>query len=309
MAHVKKTLTVSIEQVGRIDKIVQILTERSRADVRGMFDHDCVTLNHAACPEAGSLVKAGDQVEVYYDPHTRYKERLRPPQDRAFQLVYEDDSLIIVDKAAYVLTVPTDHHETNTLVDAVSRYLVHQKRRPQAHVVHRLDRGTSGLLVFGKSRQMAEKIQDQFRQRKPDREYFALVAGIVDPPKGTFASELATNERLTRYSTKWSDEDSEHAITHYVTDRVIRGATLVRVRLETGRRNQIRVHFSEAGYPVLGDERYKPEQSQHPAWNTSRLALHAAVLGFNHPVTQRPLRFESPLPEEFVRFLDERKRN
>jgi 23S rRNA pseudouridine1911/1915/1917 synthase len=303
MAFVQQTVTVGPEQAGRVDRVVQQLTERSRAEVRGMFDHDCVRLNGAPCPEAGALVAAGDSVEVRFDPHTRYKERPRPPQDRAFRLVYEDDTLIVVDKAAHVLTVPTDRGESNTLVDAVSRYLAHQRRRPVACVVHRLDRGVSGLLVFGKHRHMADQLQDQFRQRKPDREYRALVAGVVSPPIGTFESHIATTKGLQRYSTRSSDEEAEHAVTHYWTERAVRGASYVRVRLETGRRNQIRVHFAEAGHPVLGDPRYESELAQHRDWTASRLALHAAVLGFQHPTTGAPLRFESPLPPEFTRFL------
>ncbi|MDB5388234.1 MAG: rluD [Planctomycetaceae bacterium] len=307
MAIKHQTHSVESEHAGRIDRIVQLMTQRSRADIRGMFDHDCVFLNAQPCPDAGTLVAAGDQVEVKYDPHTRYKEKPRPPQDRAYRLVYEDDALIVVDKAAHVLTVPTDHGETNTLIDAVSRYLSHQRRQPKAYAVQRLDRGTSGLLVFGKSRPVAEQLQDQFRQRKPDREYVALVAGTVEPASGTFESQMATNQGLQRYSTGNWDEEAEHAITHYRTERLVRGATFVRVRLETGRRNQIRVHFAEAGHPVLGDPRYETKLAQHRNWTAARLALHAAVLGFSQPVTGQLLRFESPLPQEFVKFLGDGK--
>lgn len=308
MALTQQQFSIAAEQVGRVDRVVQLMTQRSRADIRGMFDHDCVRLNGNPCPDAGTLVAIGDQVEIKFDPHTRYKEKLRPPQDRAFRLVYEDDSLIVVDKAAHVLTVPTDHHETNTLIDAVSRYLAFQPRQPRAFAVHRLDRGTSGLLVFAKSRQMAEKLQDQFRHRKPDREYLALVAGVVSSPSGTFETRLSTNQGLQRYSSGDWDEDSEQAITHYQTERIVRSCTFVRVRLETGRRNQIRVHFAEAGHPVLGDQRYEPKLAQHPAWTSNRLALHAAVLGFAQPLTGELLRFESPLPQEFVKFLGEGKK-
>jgi len=303
MARVQQAFRVDLSNIGRIDRVVQIITKRSRSDIRGMFDHDCVFLNGQPCSEAGTLVALGDQVEARYDAHTRYKERPKPPQDRAFQLVFEDESLIVVDKAAHVLTVPTDHNESNTLIDAVSRYLSFQRRQPRGYVVHRLDRGTSGLLVFGKSRAIADQLQIQFRERKPDREYFALVAGNIAKDHATFESHLATNQNLDRYSTGARNNESEHAVTHYWKESSARGATLVRVRLETGRRNQIRVHFAEAGHPVLGDQRYKPELAQHPAWTASRLALHAAVLGLNHPVTGQPLRFESPLPVEFVRFL------
>lgn len=305
MAIAHHHLTADQSQVGRIDRVVQILTQKSRADIRGLFDHDCVSLNGMICAEPGALIAAGDQVEVRFDPHTRYKPKLRPPQDRAYRLVFEDEHLIVVDKSAIVLTVPTDRGESNTLVDALARYLAYQRRQPKPCVIHRLDRGTSGLLVFGKNPRIAQQIQDQFRDRKPEREYHAIVAGQLANTSGTFDSHLGTGANLTRYSTTQDDDQSEHAITHYVVERPLHRATYVRVNLETGRRNQIRVHFAEAGHPVLGDERYAPKLARHHAWSANRLALHAGILGFEHPITQLPLRFESPLPEEFSRFMKE----
>jgi 23S rRNA pseudouridine1911/1915/1917 synthase len=113
---------------------------------------------------------------------------------------------------------------------------------------------------------------------------------------------LATNKDLTRFST--DDETiGQLAITHYRVVAYLDGATLMQVRLETGRRNQIRVHFAEAGHPVLGDPRYEPELAAHPRWRHERLALHARLLGFEQPITAQPLRFESPLPNEMEQFL------
>ena len=131
----------------------------------------------------------------------------------------------------------------------------------------------------------------------------SIVVGAFDQLSGTFESRLATTKSLQRYSVAETDEGGEPAVTHFRLEQRLRGATFVRAWLETGQRNQIRVHFAEAGYPVLGDERYRPDLARHPAWKARRLALHAAVLGFEHPRTHQPLRFESPLPDEFTRFL------
>lgn len=300
MAFVELQHVVPPDVSGRLDQIVRDLTGRARSEMRGLFQRQCVRLNGEICEDLGTRVNPGDTIVVRHDPHTRYHE---PPPERtnsAFRMVFEDEHLIVVDKAAAILTVPTDHGETNTLLGALNVYL--GRRRGRATVVHRLDRGTSGLLVFAKNPRIANELIAQFKVRKAEREYAAIVAGTIDQPAGTFSTRLGTTKSLQRFSTE-DDDEGEIAVTHYKVERLLTGATYVRVRLETGRRNQIRVHFAEAGYPVLGDERYGTDQSGHPGWRVNRLALHAAILGFDHPRTKAALRFESPLPEEFERFL------
>jgi 23S rRNA pseudouridine1911/1915/1917 synthase len=249
----------------------------------------------------------GDNVTVRHDPQTRYREKPRQRENSAYRLVFEDELLLVVDKSASVLTVPTDHGEKNTLIDAIDHYLNRRGHRGRAAIVHRLDRGTSGLLVFGKNSPVARQLRDQFRAQKAEREYAALVAGSLTREKGTFASRLGTTKSLQRYSIRKgqgdSDDEGEPAVTHFRVERHLRGATCVRVRLETGRRNQIRVHFAEAGHPVLGDERYRVDLSRHPDWRANRLALHAITLGFEHPRSRERLQFQSPLPAEFSRFI------
>ncbi len=220
-----------------------------------------------------------------------------------FSVVYDDDHVVVVEKSPGVLTVPTPRGETNTLVQLVRRHVGRGRRYPpRLEVVHRLDREVSGLLVFAKSAEAAATLRADFAAHRPQREYIALVAGSLPADRGTFESRLITGKSLQRYSTD-DQGKGEAAVTHYQVERRLAGATLVRVRLETGRRNQIRVHFAEAGHPILGEDRYHPEQARHPRWRARRLALHARLLGFAHPVGGQPLRFESPLPAEFARFL------
>jgi 23S rRNA pseudouridine1911/1915/1917 synthase len=293
--------------VARIDRIVQELTGRSRGGVRGLFDHDCVRLNDEVCTEPGTSLKNGDSVTVRHDPTMRYREKPRQRENAAFRLVFEDELLLVVDKAAAVLTVPSDRGEKNTLINAIDHYLGRRGHRGRAAVVHRLDRGTSGLLVFGKHPPVARELREQFRVRKAEREYAAIVAGNLARAKGTFSSRLGTTKSLQRYSVREGrdeqDDDTESAVTHFRVEERLNGATSIRVRLETGRRNQIRVHFAEDGHPVLGDERYRADLARHPAWIANRLALHATVLGFEHPRSHEWLQFESPLPAEFARFI------
>ena len=300
MAMVTRRIEVTAELAGRADRVVQTLTKLSRSELRGLFDHDCVSINDDTCRTIGAPVAAGDVVEATYDIHTRYHPRKRAWEDEAFTILFEDKHLIVVDKAAGVLTVPAHPGDENTLVHAITRYLTHNGGRERAQLVHRLDRGASGVLVFGKDREIAKLLQGQFEERKPEREYLAIVAGEV-AKKGKFESYLATSPSLQQYSTK-EEDDGQLAITHYELERVAHGASVVKVWLETGRRNQIRVHFAETGHPVLGDPRYGADRSSHPRWRARRLALHAAKLGFRHPVTKKPLRFEAPVPRAFKSF-------
>jgi 23S rRNA pseudouridine1911/1915/1917 synthase len=301
MAMTTKTTTLSAA-ASRADLVVRDLVGLSRSGVRGLFDHGCVTVADVVL-DAGDPLPAGATVVVTYDEARRYREKPRFEASRAFSIVLEDRHLIVVDKAAGILSVPTPRGETNTLFDEVARYVNRGPRMiKKVTVVQRLDRDASGLLVFAKNKVVGEKLQAQFSARKPEREYIAFVAGHLDTAKGTFRSYLRTTEELHEESTDDPGEGKE-AVTHYEVVERLHQATSVRVHLETGRRNQIRVHFAEAGHPVLGDTHYEPQKAAHPLWTARRLALHAAVLGFAHPITGAHLRFSSNMPECFVHFL------
>jgi 23S rRNA pseudouridine1911/1915/1917 synthase len=303
------TVTADSPLIGqRIDRLVQQLCGFSRSQVLGLFDHGCVSRNGTIITHAGERLAAGDRIELRYDAKQRYHPMPKARKDLGFAIVFEDKHLIVVDKPAELLTVPTRREETNTLQHKTDAYVRHVSKASGAFAVHRLDRGVSGLLVFGKTQEIVRQLKDQFAASKPEREYVAIVAGRLKQKQGTFETLLATDKNLTRFST---DDESigQLAITHFRVVAHLDGATLVQVRLETGRRNQIRVHFAEAGHPVLGDPRYEPEIAQHPRWPHKRLALHARLLGFDHPITGQPLRLESPLPPEIDRFLRASKKS
>jgi 23S rRNA pseudouridine1911/1915/1917 synthase len=302
MPTVEKKVHLLEADAGRIDLAVQRTVGFTRSQVRGLFDHGCVIVNGDACTEPGSLAEPRDRILVRYDPARRYQPR-KGPRSSGFKVIYEDSYLIVVDKEAGILTVPTPGHEQNTLVHKVARYVNGSDRIwRKIGIVHRLDRDTSGLLVFGKTEQIARALKNQFAARKPEREYVALVAGRMTPTEGTMRSYLVTAPDLDQYSTE-DEEQGKLAITHYKVEKPRDRASWVRVTLETGRRNQIRVHFSEAGFPVLGDVRYRPELALSAGWRPKRLALHAARLGFEHPVTHEKLRFSSPVPADFTRYF------
>ena len=302
MALTKKQLQLPTYTV-RLDLAVAAMTGLSRQIVRGMFSNACVTLNGDPVTEPGQPGLEGDTLALVYDAQTRYKPLPPVRHNPQFTIVFEDTHLLVVENQAGLLTVPTVRREKDTLVDHIGRYLSRSDRitKPAA-LVHRLDRDTSGLLVFGKSARVAEAIKGQFEARKPERLYAALVAGKLESDRGTFESYLVTDSDLDQVSTLQPGQ-GKLAITHYEIVQRLRTATFVRVQLETGRRNQIRVHFAEAGHPVLGDVRYEVELAKHPHWRERRLALHAQTLGLIHPVTQQHLKFTTELPSCFERFL------
>jgi 23S rRNA pseudouridine1911/1915/1917 synthase len=206
------------------------------------------------------------------------------------QVLFEDEDVIVVDKPAGLLTMATPRERRRTLYAFL--YDLLKRRRPpeRIFIVHRLDRDVSGLLVFAKNPEAKEVLQDQFRARRAGRTYVALVEGIVEEDAFTIRSLLAETKALRVYVTD-DARRGRSAVTHVKVLERGRGRTLLEVRLETGRKHQIRVHLAERGHPVVGDRRYGT-----PRRGTRQLALHAARLRFKHPRTGRILEFESPPP-------------
>ena len=302
MAFKTLSATVDDQSVGRIDLIVRDQTELSRSQARGMIDQGCVSINGVQCNSAAKEVVLGDVVNICFDPHTRYKEKKRRWDDRTFTIAHEDDFLIVVNKAAGTLSVPTEKEDRNTLVDRVSVYLNHSRRNKSAWVVHRLDRDISGLLVFGKQEAIGTSLVSQFKERKHKHIYTAIVAGIIADEQGSFDSHLTTGNNLAVYNGPESPK-SEQAVTDYKVLRRNADTTLVEITLQTAVRNQIRVQFADAGHPILGDPRYASEQAQHPRWIRKRIALHARALEFVHPITEQTMKCESELPSAIEKFM------
>lgn len=228
-------------------------------------------------------------------------ERSRAKRSRRYRIMHEDPHLLVVDKEPGVLTVPIPGKQSLNLKDLLDRYLVSQKR--QALPVHRIDRYTSGLVVFAKSRRAWERLVAQFRSRSPERIYLAVVRGDVSQDRGTLRHrlELTTDgfrQRLAR-------EGGTEAVTHYRVLERLQGATLLEVRLESGLKNQIRIQFRAAGHPLVGDRHYAVEEASEKL--LKRQALHAWKLTFEHPATGRPASFEAPLPSDMRRLVERLK--
>ena len=278
----------------RLDLAVARTFGLSRRAARDAVRAGRVDVDGAAVDEPGRELTADARVELH--PNRPLQRRVRT----RLSVLYEDKDVIVVDKPAGLLTVPTEDREKDTLWARVLHYLQHRYGgRPYAGIVHRLDKDTSGALVFARHRDALHALQDRFRTHAIDREYVALVAGA---PKdtGTFDADLVREPGLRR-SVAGRGETGRRAVTRYRTLERFPGAALVAIRPETGRTHQIRVHFSAGGHPVLGDRVYGTEGGA--AAQAPRQMLHARALGFPHPRTGEPVSAASPLPDDFERVL------
>jgi 23S rRNA pseudouridine1911/1915/1917 synthase len=300
--------TVAAVDAGvRLDKFVAA-EERlgSRARAVAALDRGKVYLNggEAQVADASRRLAAGDVVRIWMDRPGSAKRRPRIGPAGDVDVVYEDDALIVVNKPAGLLAVPL---ERKTDVPSVyeqieERFRSHGKRRP--FVVHRIDQDTSGLVVFAKEAQAQRRLKEQFKRREPARVYLAVVYGTPDPPAGTWRDYLVWDEKaLIQKETHPRDPRASEAISEYRVLETFARASLVEVRLRTGRRNQIRVQARLRGHTLVGEERYVFGPGQLRPISFGRQALHAFQLTFDHPVDGRRLELQAEPPADFADLL------
>lgn len=256
-------------------------------------------VNGTTCREPGRDID--DSSKVLFDVNRPAAARVRT----RLAVLHEDAHLVLVEKPAGLLTLPTQEQEKDTLLSRVNDYLLHRfKKRPYAGVVHRLDKETSGVLVFARSRAALTKLQELFRRHDVEREYLALVEGRLANDAGTLSADLVRDRGDRRRGTARPGERGIRAVTHYRVLERLPGATLLSVRLETGRTHQIRVHLAAAGHPVVGDTVYRPRHFPPPRITASRQMLHARSLGFVHPGTGEPVAAQMQPPADFREVLE-----
>ena len=215
-----------------------------------------------------------------------------------FQVVYEDEHLLVVDKAAGVVVHPAKGHREDTLSQLLAPLLAGGESE-RAGIVHRLDRDTSGLLVVSRSQEAHRRLQAALAGRRVEREYLALVEGRPPARTGTIEAPVGRDPRIrTRMAV--GGVSPREARTHFTLERALAGSSLLRLRLETGRTHQIRVHLQAIGHPVLGD----PEYGTPGTLGLERQFLHATRLAFEHPLTGQPIDVSSPLPPDLQRALE-----
>lgn len=286
MRAVRKTIA---EPASLLDALSTMFPDSSKTTLRQMLQAGRVRVNLEIEKNARRELVAGDAVEV----GSKADQRALPPE---LTILHEDEHVIVVLKANGLLTVPTERERETTAQAYLNTYLG-ARGEERIHVVHRLDRETSGVLVFAKHFAAREALKEQFAEHSTERIYIAIVEGEMEPPNGTFASNLREMRDLKMVSVK-SHPDAKYAVTHYKTIKRARGYSMLEVTLETGRKNQIRAHLSEAGHPIIGDVMYG--STVNPI---GRLGLHAKLLGFTHPATRKRMVFEAPLPNAFTKLL------
>jgi 23S rRNA pseudouridine1911/1915/1917 synthase len=290
----------------------------SRTRLKALIEAGQATIDGKPAREAAARVVAGAAVALAVPPP---EDTTVAGEDLPLAIVYEDDDLIVIDKPAGLVVHPAPGHASGTLVNALIRHCgaslsgIGGVKRPG--IVHRLDKDTSGLLVVAKNdaahHRLAALFADHGRSGSLKREYRALVWGEPDRAAGTVDAPLRRHPFNREKMAVAAGERGRTAVTHWRVEERFGPASLVACRLETGRTHQIRVHLAHIGHPLLGDAVYgagfktKASRLSSPAQRAvtalGRQALHAAVLGFEHPVTGEPLRFESPLPADFAALI------
>lgn len=293
------TFVVAPDLAGeRIDRIVpRLMTELSRATASDLIARGRVLINGRSC-KAASRPVAGARIDVE-PPAAELSTALAEQIDVA--VVYEDETIVVVDKPAGMVVHPAPGNMSGTLVNALlGRYasLPGDPQRPG--IVHRLDKDTSGLIVVARTPAAVAALSRAFKNREVYKEYSAVVMGALVPPSGTIRADIGRDPRH-RQRMAVVGAGGREASTAYWTLETFAHYSLVRVRLDTGRTHQIRVHFSALGHPVVGDPVYgRPARGGAPA----RQFLHASLLRFVHPATGESMEFASELPKDLGAFLD-----
>lgn len=268
--------------------LIESMPQRKRTSIKELLKHNQVAVNNIPTTQFDTEIHHGDTIKV------NFTREFRLFYHRRIKLVYEDDDIIVVNKGYGLLSMGTDRVKDGTAYSIVRDYIKWQDPRNKLFIVHRLDRDTSGLMMFAKNEQAKETMQHNWNNMVLNRKYLAVVEGKVEQESGSVRSYLAETSQYEVYSTQNPDE-GQLAVTRYRTLKCKNGYTLLEVELDTGRKNQIRVHMKDLGHPIAGDRKYGAKSSP-----IHRLALHAQTLRFVHPVTRREMNFETPIPTSFA---------
>ncbi len=271
-----------------LDYLFAVMPDRKRTTVKDFLKHRQIMVNGAISTQFDQPLDKGDTVKVNT---TREFQVLRHSR---LSIVYEDDDIIVVNKGYGLLSMGNERVKEGTAYSIVRDYVKRKNPANKIFIIHRLDQHTSGLMMFAKNAEAKDKMQHNWNNMVIERRYVAVTEGKIETPEGDIRSYLAENSQHEVYSTD-NPEEGKLAVTHYRVLKSANGYTLVELQLQTGRKNQIRVHLKDIGHPIAGDRKYGAKTS--PA---HRVALHALTLRFIHPVTGRDMNFSSQLPPSFA---------
>ncbi len=270
-----------------LEFLLDSMENTSRTKIKSTLQGRGVKVNGKVITQFDYPLSCGMKIAV-----SRSKQNAEMFKNRYIKIVYEDRYIVVVEKNVGILSMAAGHSSLNvkTVLDS---YFKTSRQKCTAHVVHRLDRDTSGLMIYAKDMQTEQILEHEWHDIVYDRRYVAVVSGEMEDDYGTMTSWLKDNKAYITYSSPY-DNGGKYAVTHFHTLDRTTDHSLVEFRLETGRKNQIRVHSADMGHPVCGDIKYG--NGDDPI---GRLCLHAYVLCFYHPITRRRMEFETPIPVNF----------
>lgn len=275
-----------VEEITLLDFLLANVNE-SRSKVKSTLKGMGVRVNGKCVTQFDYLLKPGMKVAV-----SKTKRNQEVFKSRFLKIIYEDRWLIVIEKATGILSMPAGHSTLN-VKSILDEYFHKSRQNCRAHVVHRLDRDTSGLMVYAKNMEAEQILEHNWHDIVYDRRYVAVVSGEIVEDSGTVSSWLKDNKAYITYSSP-IDNGGKYAVTHFHVLNRTTEHSLVEFKLETGRKNQIRVHSADIGHPVCGDVKYG--NGDNPL---HRLCLHAYMLCFYHPITNERMEFETPIPTSF----------
>ncbi|MFW5805969.1 MAG: RluA family pseudouridine synthase [Bacteroidales bacterium] len=279
-------------RVGKENELLKFLYQNSnQKKVKTLLKHKLVKVNGETITQFNHPLKPGDLVELHFETSATEK------RFRGFSIVFEDEHIIVIDKHAGLLSISTDKDNKNTAYRALSKHVKMEDKQNKIFIVHRLDRDTSGLMLFAKNEEVKQKLQKNWHSMVFDRIYLAVIQGKPEPWSGSISSYLYESKALKVHTTDNPDE-GEKAVTHYKILKGNKEYTILKVWLETGKKNQIRVHLADKGFPIVGDKTYGSKINP-----VGRMALHAWTLNFEHPVSGEKMEFKTGMPRKFSRLV------
>ena len=286
------------------DKYLEIPVREATTLMEFLLKQMGISRNRAKDLLSGRAVTVDRKLTTQYDTPLSPGQLVRVSRHRQstmlvskyVKIVYEDKDLVVIEKSAGILSMAATAKQY-CIKNILDEYFVKRHFKCTAHVVHRLDRDTSGLMMYAKNRETALALEENWKETVYDRRYMAVLCGNMPQEGGTERSYLKDNKAFITYSSA-TDNGGKLAITHYRRLRCNENFTLAEMKLETGRKNQIRVHMADIGFPIAGDKKYG--NAVDPL---GRLCLHAYRLNFIHPVTGEDMQFETPVPKEFLKLF------
>ena len=287
--------TYPVKQSGiLIDFLRTELKNMSRNNIKSLLTRKQVMVDGAPISQYNFVLTPGDIVMI--GKYSATEKKLPTPT-----ILYEDAEILVIDKPTGLLTIASDNEKSETAFRVMMDYVREKDPQARLYVVHRIDRDTSGVLMFCKNETLRDDMQKQWNSIVSKRGYYAIVDGIPVEKKKTIHTWLHKTTTQLMYSRQYEDDEGKEAITHYVVKKELKNHAFLDVKIDTGRKNQIRVHLKELGHPVIGDDKYHAETNP-----IKRLGLHAYALELIHPVTEKKLNFFSPLPGLMKSFIEGR---